>query len=323
MSTLLIRYNELGLKSPRVRSRFQKQLIKNIEDKFFRAGLDGIIDSDWGRIYLNTDSDDHDEEIRLLTTVFGISSISPVITTSDRIEEITKIVIDHAKELISPGQSFALRTRRTGKHSYTSMELAKVLGSDVLDSFKNKNIKVDLSSPDVEIFIEVRHDQAFVFSESYEGPGGLPLGTQGKVLSIITGPQAYIASWLMMKRGCRVYPVFFRNKDNSSGIVEGHAKRQIEMLKAWVPNIGLRVIDLDEESEEYLTLGGLNDKELLNFARWAKAKGVCLSINFKEFSKLSEQLKAQTNTLPVFYPLIGLDAEEIQRLGRKIKEKST
>jgi thiamine biosynthesis protein ThiI len=255
--------------------------------------------------------------------VFGISSISPVITTSNRIEEISKIVVDYAKELICSGQSFALRTRRTGKHPYTSMELAKVLGSEVLDSFKGKNIKVDLSLPDVEIFIEVRHDQAFVFSKSYGGPGGLPLGTQGKVVSIITGLQAYIASWLMMKRGCRVYPVFFKNKSSSSGIMEGHAKRQVELLKSWVPNINLRIIDLDDDSDNFLTLSGLNNDELFDFARWAKAKGVCLSINYKEFSKHSEQLKAQTNSFPLFYPLIGLDAKEIQKLGQKIKEKST
>ena len=191
----------------------------------------------------------------------------------------------------------------------------------MLDFFKNKKIRVDLTSPDVEIFIEVRHNQAFVFSESYEGPGGLPLGTQGKVLSIINGPQAYIASWLMMKRGCRVYPVFLRKKGSSSGIMEGQAKKQVELLKQWVPNLDIKNIDLEEDSDDHLVLNGLNNTELINFATWAKAKGVCISINYKEFSKASEQLKALTNKLPMFYPLIGLDDDEIQRLGRKIKQE--
>jgi thiamine biosynthesis protein ThiI len=315
---LLIRYNELGLKSPRVRSRFQKQLVKNIENKFLGAGQDCFIDSDWGRLYLHTD--DAEVGIRLLTTVFGIFSISPVIKQSADLGEITDAAVEYAKSLMNRGQSFALRTRRTGTHEYTSQDVAVHVGEAIRTRLMELELSVNLTSPDVEIFIEVRRNNSYIFSESFQGPGGLPLGTQGKVLSIFSDEQSYIAAWLMMKRGCRVYPVYIRSAaevagDNKKGNEE-RFKSQLELLKGWVPDLQLKVI----HAQTYTTdedLDNLGKQELFNFSRRVRAKGICVSWDFKRFSKHPSK---DGTGLPIFYPLIGLDKKQLAELATKIKE---
>lgn len=313
MVLLLIRYNELGLKSPRVRSRFQKQMIRNIEDKFLKADLDCFIDSDWGRIYLHTD--DQPQGLRLLSTVFGITSVSPVTTSSNKIEDITETVLEHGETLLKPRQSFAIRTRRTGKHEYTSQDLAQHLGSAILDQFTDLNLTVNLRTPDVELFIEVRNKQSYIFSESVSGPGGLPLGTQGKVVSIFTDERSFIATWLMMKRGCRTYPVYFKPIDKDSKIGEAQVKNQVELLRNWVPNIDLKIIELEDRNNNNFDNVILDNKKFIDYAKMTRVKGVVLSKDFDSFVTSDSNWKSE---FPVFYPLIGLDEEQIQDLARRI-----
>ena len=111
-------------------------MIKNIEDKFYREELECIIDSDWGRVYLHTEA--QARGIELLKTIFGIASISPVITTSADLDEITKTTLNYSSKLLNDNQTFALRTRRTGKHEFTSIDLARHVGKMILEHFKDK-----------------------------------------------------------------------------------------------------------------------------------------------------------------------------------------
>ena len=336
---LLIRYNELGLKSPRVRGRFQNQLIKNIESKFLNAGQDCFIDSDWGRIYVHTD--DAALGIRLLVTVFGVFSVSPVIAQSANLEEISEAAVDYAKSLLKHGQSFALRTRRIGTHEFTSQDVAVRVGEAIRTRLKELELSVDLTSPDVEIFIEVRRNSSYIFSESYQGPGGLPLGTQGKVLSIFSDRQSFIAAWLMMKRGCRIYPVYLRPTDDdieteAQTEVQAQARKQeqeqleiqaqeerlraqLDILKIWAPNLDLEVIDT-KASVADKNYDHLSNKELINFARRTHVKAICVSWDFERFLKHGS---GNGSGLPVFYPLIGLDKGQLTELATKIKEVTT
>ena len=315
MVLLLIRYNELGLKSPRVRSRFQKQMITNIENKFLDASLDCFIDSEWGRIYLHTD--DQALGIKLLSTVFGISSISPVINKSDSLDEITDETVAHAESLITPGQSFALRTRRTGQHKYTSRDIAVYVGEAIMTRLKKLKLTVNLTKPDLEIFIEVRRKNSFIFSESHPGPGGLPLGTQGKVASIFTDESSFIAAWLMMKRGCRVYPVYFQPNSGDVDPLLDNMLEQIDILKPWAQNIKLKVFEIETSGTNDVQL---NNKNFLGFINSVHAKGICLSSDFATFSQYFSE---QRSTLPIFYPLIGLEKKKIEKLGQMINDNTS
>jgi thiamine biosynthesis protein ThiI len=312
--TFLIRYNELGLKSPRVRARFQNQMIKNIEDKFLNAGLDCFISSDWGRIFLDTE--EKDKGISILQTVFGLTSVSPVKNSTAELDDITNTTISLTQDLIQSNQSFALRTRRTGQHRYTSMELAQQLGTAILKRFPEKNLKVNLTRPDVEIFVEVRQNKSYIFSESYPGPGGLPLGTQGKVISIFNTPNSYIASWLLMKRGCRVFPVFFNGTENAIEISKETANQQLDYLKPWVMNVKLKVIEQANNNGLDKIESYLNNDELIRFCQFTNAKGICFSYRLMDFSM---QPFNNGSGLPIFFPLIGLDEEFIKNVERQIR----
>jgi thiamine biosynthesis protein ThiI len=283
------------------------------------ADLNCIIDSDWGRIYIQTS--DEKVGIGLLTKIFGISSISPVISINDELEEITKTVLEFSKGLLSTGQSFALRTRRTGKHPFTSMELAQHLGKEILDNFKNKKLKVNLTSPDVELFVEVRNRHTYIFSESFAGPGGLPLGTQGKIVSVFNDKNSYIATWLMMKRGCRTYPVFFDFENESdptskcNTITRQEALSQIEHLKPWAPNIKLKVIKHNSVPVDNFTDLLRTDPTFREFVRWTQAKGICQGYDLQAFTNCNRK---STLDMPIFYPCIGLDDVQLNAINEHI-----
>ena len=182
--------------------------------------------------------------------------------------------------------AFAVRARRTGEHSFTSHDVAKEAGSAILEANKNKNIKVNLTKPDFEIFIEVRHNKAFVFSEKIRGPGGFPMGTQGKVLAVILDKKSVYAAWLLMKRGCNVRLL----------CSDEETKSYANLLKKWYSVSKI--------------ISAQNNKidEVLETAKWIKAEALVYGYSFLEFEK-ENKIEAE---IPIFYPLIGMNSKEIE-----------
>jgi len=283
MSLYLVRYGELGLKSPQVKKRFQKALKLNIEDAFLKENIQCITDMDWGRIYLHTDEDGMAEEI--LKKIFGVTSFSKVIETSSSMSEICKTAAEFSKQLIPSGSSFAVRARRTGDHKFTSQEVAAEVGSAVLAA--NKNITVNLNQPDFEIFVEVRHNRAFIFSEKILGPGGFPVGTQGRALALITDKKSVYAAWLIMKRGCTMKLVF----------TGPEAPAYAQKLKEWY------IASQPSEIKD----GNVLD-EVLDAAMKNRAEALVVGYTLNEFEK-EPRFEAE---IPVFYPLIGMSKKEIE-----------
>ena len=225
MASILVRYAEMGLKSRSVRKRFESILVDNLMGALARAGVEGLVTTEYGRIFVEVD-----EPIkagRALSRVFGVSSVSPVARCSSEMEEMKARIAEFSNPLLKGGQRFAVRARRTGHHAFTSMDLGRELGSAVYLANEQKGIKVDLTDPDVEIFVEVREKKAYLFSAYIPGPGGLPLGSQGKVVVNLEKERDALAAWLIMKRGCRAI----------AWGEEGSAAVQI--LREWDP--GLKV----------------------------------------------------------------------------------
>ncbi len=287
---ILVRYGEIGLKSRNVRRRFEKKLISNIEDAFLRNKTECSVGSEWGRIYVYTEN--VDEGVNVLKNIFGIVSVSPVIESSSDLNDICKKSVDYSKKIIKKGQSFAVRSRRTGSHPYSSMDVAVKVGSTILDSIKN--VSVNLSNPDVEIFVEVRNNKAYIFSKKILGPGGMPLGTQGKVAAFMNDEKSVVAAWLLMKRGCDVIPVY-KNKD----IVD-----YIKILEDWNNLLKPHILVSNNFSDQI--------QEINSFSRKTDAKAIVLGLTFSGFKKIK-------SSLPLFFPLIGLDDDEIKNMWQKIK----
>lgn len=197
---LLVRYSEIGLKSPPIRKAFEDTLRRNILDMLAADGVEALVRFSDSRFYI--ESNDMAGCVAAMTRVFGVASVSPAQACSSDMEEIMEVAAEYSKGKIPKSGSFAVRARREGTHPYNSMELAKQVGSAVFNA--NPGVSVDLTNSDTTIYIEVRDNRAYVFHERIPGPGGLPMGTQGKVAALPGGRAPNVAAWLMMKRGCRV-----------------------------------------------------------------------------------------------------------------------
>jgi thiamine biosynthesis protein ThiI len=283
-SVILLRYGEIALKSKPVRKLLVQKLKDNIRTHFRASDLECHISSDYGRIYIYCD--DHEKAMGLLKRVFGLVSFSSCIETTSELEGLREETVRLARAWLNEGAKFAIRTKRVGTHPFSSQSLAEKLGSAVLDSVKN--LKVNLNNPDVEIFVEVRHEKAFIFNGSVKGPGGLPLGSQGRVLSYVENENDMISAWLMMKRGCKV--------DVAHPEDDGPHKE----LLMWDPDI------------RFHKCSGMDDA--FEISEKLNSEGIVLGWDIEK--ALNTKLK---KNVPLFYPLSGLGAREMAVLRDTIR----
>lgn len=283
MPALMVRYGELGLKSSSVRRRFEHALVQDIQRKHALAGVQCVITSQRGRIFV--DSDDWRRSCEILSKTFGVVSFSPIERCSSGLETILDKVLEFSAPLLTDGCTFAVRTRRTGNHPYTSKTLAEALGAKLLEAHENKKVSVDLDEPDVEIHVEVREKDAYLYSLVLRGPGGMPRSTQGRILSVVDRPAGIASSWLMMKRGCHV-------------LVATAEKGLANPLRVWDPD--LKVVE--------------PDYDLLALASSMECSGLALPYTFRDL----ERAGAVKGDLPVFYPLVGMQDDEIAALIERV-----
>jgi thiamine biosynthesis protein ThiI len=230
MDAVLVRYGELFLKSEPVKRRYIDILLRNIKRALDAGGYAYQIEVYRGRILIT--GDDLSGICGAVRRIFGVVSVSPCIRTPPELGDIMAAAVRRALLRLKPGMSYAVRARRAGLKGFTSQELGKWIGSEIYDGMDG--LEVDLGHPDYEIFVEARDIGGLVYDERLEGPGGLPLGTQGPVLSLLSpGIDSPVASWLMMRRGCDVTHLHFdggrwMGEDVWQGTVENHRR-----LSAW------------------------------------------------------------------------------------------
>lgn len=283
---LLVRFGEIALKSRYVRRQLRNRLVGNIQDMFAAEGTECVTEADEARIYVH--ADDLGRARSILTRVFGVVSVSPAAEGHGDQESLTSLALQEAKSAgLGPGVTFAVRARRVGSHPFTSTDLARAIGSAIRDA--HPGVTVNLGAPQVEIHVEVRENRGFVFREFWPGPGGLPLGSQGRALALVDGPTGMVAAWMAMKRGCRVTVAA------PSGLSE------VDALRRWEP--GLKALDWPAE-------GPLED-----LVRIARAGAVFLGTRGQDFGRA----KRPTVSVPVFEPVIGLEDREIAALAERIR----
>ena len=282
---LLVRFGELALKSRYVRRQLRDRLVANIQDLFASEGVECVTESDEARVYVHVN--EPAKALAILGRVFGVVSLSPATEVHADLDSLRKAVRSEAATALSVGQSFALRPRRVGTHPFTSQDLARELGDDVRRD--HPKVRVDLDDPDVEIHVEVRHNRAFVFREIRAGPGGLPLGSQGRALAVVQDQAGMVAAWMGMKRGCRTV------------IAASNGEDFVEPLRKW--DVRLKVLDLPANGE----FGEL--------VRIARAEAVFLGTRWDEF----DPKKRPDVGVPIFEPVIGLTEEGIGKIAARIR----
>lgn len=207
--TILVRYGELGIKSHAVRSRMERKLVGDLENGLVRRGVEGVVRRTQGRVWI--EAQDMQAAGDVAAHTFGVTTYSPVVRVPSAFDTILEAAAAYQRARWPEGaRTFAIRARRSGEHPYTSQDIAIQAGSSVYKAAEAAGIDVavELDEPDWELHIEVRDAEAFLFDERYTGPGGLPLGTQGKLVVVLDTMDAAAAAYLMMRRGAQVYPLY-------------------------------------------------------------------------------------------------------------------
>ncbi len=326
---IIARYGELALKSDGVRKRFENRLANNI-----RASIDAEVKVRQARIYISPK--DFNDAIEKLERIFGIVSYSPVVTTKSTFEDIEESVSSYAEKLHDEGlldenTKFAISCRRVGNHEFSSQEMAAFAGAVVVKKYSSP---VDLTNPELTIYLEVRDNNTYIFHEKIPGPGGLPLGTQGKVVALVSsGIDSPVATYLMMKRGCQVIALFCDNDPYTTPEALKNFNDLIDQLNLYASGapIKRRVVKYGD----YLSTCKSDAPDKMTCV-------LCKSGMYKLAGKLAKKMHAEavidgsslgqvaSQTLPnilatredldvpVLSPLIGLDKVEITRIAEKI-----
>jgi len=281
---ILVRYAELGLKSRAVRKRFEQILVSNMLSALALAEVEAVVTTEQGRVFVETER--IETAIEALIRVFGVASVSPVEKTQSDMTSMQRTAAELSLPLLKAGQSFAVRARRVGHHQYSSMDVGREVGSAIYLANEEKKVRVDLTRPDLEFFVEVREGSAYLFSVYVPGPGGLPLGSQGRALALLEKERDALAAWLIMKRGCRVIGVACAGSPVP------------EILRRWDPE--MKFIEPGDWEE---------------LVKRQKALAVVFGYGVEDF----ERMKKTKVPVPAFFPLSGMSAEEIEKGLRGIE----
>ncbi|MCL2115370.1 MAG: tRNA 4-thiouridine(8) synthase ThiI [Methanobrevibacter sp.] len=328
--TLIIaRYGEIGLKSHRVRRQFERKLSSNI-----KAAFDCEIKINQARVFIFPK--DFDEAYDKLKRIFGIVSFSPTIAITSNFEDIKKALSKYVDKLVDEGlidsnTPFAIRCRRVGTHDFSSQEAAAFAGGVVHEKL---GCPVDLSNSQCEIFLEIRDNKTYIFHEKIKGPGGLPLGTQGRLVCLISsGIDSPVAAYLMMKRGCSITAIHFDNDPFTSFKVTENFKKLVDKLnefsygspiKTKIIKYGSYLKKSKENAPEKLTCVLCKSGMYQVASKIAKNENALGIVDGSSVGQVASQtlhniLATRDGAeLPILSPLIGLDKVEIEKISKKI-----
>ena len=320
----LVRYSEIGLKGDRTRSAMEKMLIRNILSALRSAGVDAKPVRQNGRIFIDCARGPAPEET--ISRVFGVKSVSWVETVDfTSLEDLCNSACSYFRDAVA-GKTFAVRARRQGNHPFRSLDIEIMLGQ----MLREISAGVDLEKPEFEALIEVRNSKAYMFSRIIPGPGGLPLGSQSRMLALVSGGlDSPLAAWYMMKRGVMMDFLFISLADPfDTEIVQEQISR---LVRNWGHGYRSRLHIVDgSKFLEFSRDGGMWKYPNITFkkglyelaAALARMTG-CIGIVTGESigqvsSQTAENLYAlsMSTSFPVFRPLIGMDKDEIVNAAR-------
>ena len=324
---------EVVLKSERVRPRFQLRLLSNLVKAFQAFGANcGKPFIKQARIIALCESDeDYRRAVEAASHTFGVHGSTVAYRLEYRsLDELAQLVRSVAAEWVK-GKKFAVRARRSGVEGFTSLDVARVVGSALYDY----SAGVDLDNPEVEVFVEVRGNEAYVHRGFEPGPGGLPIGVEGRAIALFSGGlDSPVAAWMGAKRGVEID---FLHYVLSSPRSVSDAKRVARRLsRLWLHGYKPRlyVVDFRAVTEairssvrrDYgqvvlraamLEAGSVLANRLGYHAIFTgESIGQVSSQTLRNLYALSQVVQLQ---LPLIRPLAGLDKEEIIRLGRRIE----
>jgi thiamine biosynthesis protein ThiI len=319
---VLVRYGEITLKDKWTRQNWEHILAANIAFNLRQALLEHIITREAGRIFIHTTDS---RASRIAAETFGVVSASPAYTVKPDLTEISQVAVELAGNL--KPSSFAIRPRRSGG-DISSDSLGITVGRAVKDI---TGATVDLDEPDLEIFIEARQNKVYIFTEVIKGVGGLPLGSQARMLALISGGiDSPVAAWMMMKRGCPVSLLHFDAAPYADSIAQ--SVRCAEILSRWTSGRKINFIQvpigkgIEKIASHYPRATCILCRRLMyriasEIIESEQACGIVTGYSLGQVaSQTAQNIMAEQVGIeaPIYHPLISMDKSEITDFARSI-----
>lgn len=335
--SFLIKYAEIGTKGKN-RYIFEDALMQQIRLHLEKVEGSFAIQKEQGRIYVNAKTDyDYDEVIGALTKVFGVTGICPMMQMEKcGFEELREKVLAFVKrEHPEGGFSFKVRAKRADKHyPVTSDEINAEVGHDILEAFPDS--RVDVHDPDFIVYIEVRQ-HVNVYTKTIKGAGGMPIGTNGKAMLLLSGGiDSPVAGYMIVKRGVRLEAVYFHAPPYTSERAKQKVVDLAKLVARYAGPIKLHVINFTEiqlyiyEQCPHDELTIIMRRYMMKIAeRLAEANDCIGLITGESIGQVASQTMFSLRTtdevcgLPVYRPVIGFDKQEIVDLAEKIDTYET
>lgn len=320
---ILVRYGELTLKSGN-RNTFINQLKSNI--KYALIPLTGYkVNANRDRMYVEiTEDADVEEIMKRISKVFGVHSVSPVVKVEKNIDQIKSSAVKLARDIDVPGVTFKVDAKRSDKgFPYDTFALQQELGGEILSNIEH--LTVDVKNPDYKLLVEIRSDAAYLYSRVIKGAGGLPVGTGGKTLLMLSGGiDSPVAGIEVMKRGVTIEAIHFHSPPFTS---EEAKQKVIDLTRIMAETTGeikLHLVPftdiqkmIHKKVPENLTMTSTRRMMLKIADRFARQIDAKALVNGENLGQVASQtlgsmyaINAVTN-LPILRPLLTLDKDEI------------
>ncbi len=328
----LIKYGEIGIKGKN-RHLFEDALVRQIKYALKPVEGEFLISKEQGRIYIEaSEGYDYDEALESLRHVFGIVGICPVALTEDEgFGKLAEDVVSYlAKRYPDKHMTFKVNTRRARKtYPMPSMEVNAALGEKILGAFPE--MSVDVHNPDILVNVEIR-GKIYIYSEIIPGPGGMPVGTNGKGMLLLSGGiDSPVAGYMIAKRGVKIDAVYFHAPPYTSERAKQKVVDLARIVATYTGPIYLKVVNFTDIQmyiyekcpHEELTI--IMRRYMMRiaeyFAKETESLGLITGESIGQVASQTMQSLASTDevcTMPVYRPLIGFDKQEIVELSKKI-----
>ena len=336
--SFLVKYGEIGVKGKN-RYIFENMLMEQIRHALKTAEGEFEVTKEQGRIYVNVVSDDYDydETVEALSRVFGIVGFCPLLQVEDEgFDKLAKTVVDYlGKEYPEKNFTFKVNARRARKnYPLDSMEINAELGGKILDAFPES--KVDVHNPEVMVCIEIR-SLINIYSKEIPGPGGMPVGSNGKAMLLLSGGiDSPVAGYMIAKRGVALDATYFHAPPYTSERAKQKVVDLAKLVSRYSGPINLHVVNFTDiqlyiyekcpHEELTIIMRRYMMKLAEHFAKENRCLGLITGESIGQVASQTMQSLAATNevcTMPVYRPLIGFDKQEIVEVSEKIDTYET
>ena len=328
---LLLKLGEIVLKGLN-RKGFEQKLMGNIRRRLVPIGKFKVTCMQ-STVYVEAleEGTDLDAAFEAVQKIFGVVKISRAAACEKDKDAIARLAIDYLRQDMLRAKSFKVESKRSDKSfPMTSIQLSQYVGGELAEAYPN--CKVDVHEPELIVNLEIRDLAAYVHAQPVNGAGGMPVGSNGVAVTLLSGGiDSPVSTYMIAKRGVRLIPVHFFSFPYTSQQAKEKVIELAKLLTAWCGKMTLEVVPFthiqeeirDKCPEEYFTL--IMRRFMMRIAeRIALSNGARAIVTGENLGQVASQtMEAMASTqavlkLPVLQPLIGMDKEEIVQMSRRI-----